>query len=257
MHSTDTRPDDDFGGKVVLVTGGTTGIGRAAALLLDGRGAKVVVTGHNPLTLEAARKTLPASIVVVDADARSVDDATRLAVTIREMFGRLDIAILNAGIARLGPFEAVDAAAFGDHMDINVKGVVFTLQKVLPLMSQGGAVIMTTSVANEKGAPNLSLYAASKGAVMALVRTLAVELAGRQIRVNAISPGPTKTDIQGKFGLPPAMQAAVEKEFSAKIPLGRFGQAEEAARVVMFLASPAASYVTGVEIPVDGGLSVA
>ena len=243
--------------KLVLITGGTTGIGRATAALFHARGARVIVTGQNPATLKAARESLPDGITVIDADVRSSDDAAQVTRAIEARGGRLDVVVLNAGIARLAPFEAVDAAAYGDHMDVNVKGVVLTLQKVLPLMGPGGAVVMTTSIANEKGTPNMSIYAASKGAVLSLVRSLAVELAPRQIRVNAISPGPTHTDIQAKFGLPKEVRAAVEKDVSAKIPLGRFGEAEEAAEVVLFLASPAASFVTGVEIPVDGGLSVA
>jgi len=247
----------DFQDKLVLITGGTTGIGRAAAALFHARGARVIVTGHNPATLQAARASLPADIDVVAADVRSPEAAEAVAGAIRARGGRLDVAVLNAGIARLAPIEAVDAAAYGDHMDVNVKGVVLTLQKVLPLMPAGGSIVMTTSIANEKGTPNLSMYAASKGAVLSLVRSLAVELAPRQIRVNAISPGPTHTDIQEKFGLPPELRAAVEKDFSARIPLGRYGRAEEAAQVALFLASPAASFVTGVEIPVDGGLSVA
>lgn len=256
---TSLTPDQtgDFHEKVVLVTGGTTGIGRAAAALFHARGARVIVTGQNPATLQAARHSLPPDIDVIAADVRSVDAATQVAAAIQARGGRLDVAVLNAGIARLAPFEAVDAAAYGDHMDVNVKGVVLTLQKVLPLMSAGGSVVMTTSIANEKGSPNLSIYAASKGAVLSLVRSLAVELAPRRIRVNAVSPGPTHTDIQEKFGMPPEVRAAVERDFSARIPLGRFGRAEEAAEVVLFLASSAASFVTGVEVPVDGGLSVA
>jgi len=252
-----TAPAADFQDRLVLITGGTTGIGRAAAALFHARGARVIVTGHNPATLQAARDTLPSGIDVVAADVRSPEAAGEVAGAIRARGGRLDVAVLNAGIARLAPIEAVDAAAYGDHMDVNVKGVVLTLQKVLPLMPVGGSIVMTTSIANEMGTPNLSMYAASKGAVLSLVRSLAVELAPRQIRVNAISPGPTHTDIQEKFGLPPDLRAAVEKNLSARIPLGRYGRAEEAAQVVLFLASSAASFVTGVEIPVDGGLSVA
>jgi len=251
------NPAGDFHEKVVLVTGGTTGIGRAAAALFHARGARVIVTGHNPATLQAARDSLPPGIDVIAADVRSADAAAQVVNAIQARGGRLDVAVLNAGIARLAPFEAVDAAAYGEHMDVNVKGVVLTLQKVLPFMRAGASVVMTTSIANEKGSPNLSIYAASKGAVLSLVRSLAVELAPRRIRVNAVSPGPTHTDIQEKFGLPPDLRAAVEKDFSARIPLGRFGEAEETAQVVLFLASSAASFVTGVEVPVDGGLSVA
>jgi NAD(P)-dependent dehydrogenase (short-subunit alcohol dehydrogenase family) len=238
--------DHGLTGKVVLVTGGSTGIGRATALLFNAAGAHVVVTGRDPATLDAARSELPPSI----------EDASRLAALIREDLGHLDVAFLNAGIARLCPFEAVDEAFYAEHMDVNVKGVVFTLQKVLPLMREGGSVIVTTSVADAKGSPNLSIYAATKGAVLALVRTLAVELGPRGIRVNAICPGPTHTPIQAKFGLPPEIQIAIEKDFSARIPLGRFGRAEEVARAALFLGSPAASYITGAELPLDGGLLV-
>jgi NAD(P)-dependent dehydrogenase (short-subunit alcohol dehydrogenase family) len=248
--------DHGLTGKVVLVTGGSTGIGRATALLFNAAGAHVVVTGRDPATLDAARSELPPSIRVVRADARSIEDASRLAALIREDLGHLDVAFLNAGIARLCPFEAVDEAFYAEHMDVNVKGVVFTLQKVLPLMREGGSVIVTTSVADAKGSPNLSIYAATKGAVLALVRTLAVELGPRHIRVNAICPGPTHTPIQAKFGLPPEIQIAIEKDFSARIPLGRFGRAEEVARAALFLGSPAASYITGAELPLDGGLLV-
>ena len=178
-----SRADASHAGKAVLITGGTSGIGRAAAELFHAAGARVIVTGRDPASLEAARRELPAAIQIVAADARSIDDATRLARVVAEDLGHLDVVFLNAGIARLAPFEAVDEAFYADHMDINVKGVVFTLQKVLPLMREGGSVIVTTSVADAKGSPNLSIYAASKGAVLALVRTLAVELGPRRSRV--------------------------------------------------------------------------
>jgi len=253
-----TPPTDaSHAGKTVLITGGTSGIGRAAAEQFHAAGARVVVTGQDPSSLEAARRELPAGIRVVAADARSTADAARLASVVAAELGHLDVVFLNAGIARLAPFEAVDEAFYADHMDVNVKGVVFTLQKVLPLVREGGSVIVTTSVADAKGSPNLSIYAASKGAVLALVRSLAVELAPRRIRVNAICPGPTHTRIQAKFGLSPEIQAAIEKDFSGRIPLGRFGRADEVARAVLFLGSAAASYINGAELPLDGGLMVA
>jgi NAD(P)-dependent dehydrogenase (short-subunit alcohol dehydrogenase family) len=141
-------------------------------------------------------------------------------------------------------------------MDVNVKGVVFTLQKLLPLLAKGASVIVNTSVANQKGTPGMSIYAATKGAVAALVRTLSVELAGRGIRVNSVSPAMILTPIQGKFGLPAEVAAASAKAYAQRIPLGRFGAADEVAKTVRFLASSAASYITGSELVVDGGLSI-
>jgi len=246
----------DISGKTALITGGTTGIGRATAELFYGAGARVAITGQNPDTLAAARRELPPAIAVLEADARSISDATRLALEIERRFGQLDILFLNAGIAQLAPFEQVDEAFYDEHMNVNVKGVVFTLQKLLPLMASGASIIVNTSVADARGAALMSIYSASKGAVAALVRSLAVELAPRGIRVNSVSPATILTPIQQKFGLPPEVALASAKHYAARIPLARFGEAEEVARAVLFLASGAASYVTGVELPVDGGLSI-
>jgi NAD(P)-dependent dehydrogenase (short-subunit alcohol dehydrogenase family) len=251
------QTDQEFSGKNVLITGGTTGIGRATAELLHGVGARVAITGQNAETLSAARRELPADVLVLKSDTRSLADATLLAGEIERSFGKLDVLFLNAGIAQLAPFEAVTEAFYEEHMDVNVKGVVFTLQKLLPLLAAGASVIVNTSVADQKGTPGLSIYAATKGAVAALVRTLAVELASRGIRVNSVSPATILTPIQGKFGLPPEVAAATAKAYTERIPLGRFGAADEVAKVVRFLASPAASYITGAEIAVDGGLSIA
>jgi NAD(P)-dependent dehydrogenase (short-subunit alcohol dehydrogenase family) len=257
LQATKSSHLPDLTGKIALVTGGTTGIGRAAAELFHLAGARVVITGQSAVSLEATRRELPDSIIVIRADGRSVDDAGSLAAQLKARFGRLDIALLNAGVAQLAPFEAVDERHYAEQMDVNVKGAVFTLQKILPLMTAGGSVVFTTSVADAIGSPNLSIYAASKGAIAALMRSLAVELAGRQIRVNAISPGPTRTPIQDKFGLPADVRAAVEAQMSAKIPLGRYGESRELASAALFLASPAASFITGVELAVDGGLLAA
>ncbi|HYQ00879.1 MAG TPA: SDR family oxidoreductase [Polyangiaceae bacterium] len=243
-------------GKVALITGGTTGIGRATAELLHQRGARVMITGQNADTLSAARRELPPDIVVLQADARSVSDADRIANEAKQRFGKLDIVFLNAGIAQLAPFEAVTESFYDEHMNVNVKGVVFTLQKLLPLLSTDASVIVNTSVADMRGAPMMSIYSATKGAVAALVRCLAVELAPRGIRVNSVCPATILTPIQAKFGLPPDVAAATAKHYTERIPRKRFGNADEVANAVLFLASPAASYITGVELPVDGGLSI-
>lgn len=246
----------DFSGKFALVTGGTTGIGRATAELLHAAGARVAITGQNPDTLSAAARELPSDVVVLRSDARSLADAAELAAQVGQRFGKLDVLFLNAGIAQLAPFDAVDEAFYQEHMDVNVKGVVFTLQKLLPLLGQGSSVIVNTSVADQRGTPGLSIYSATKGAVAALVRALAVELAPRGVRVNSVCPATILTPIQQKFGLPPDLAQATAQKYTARIPLGRFGAAAEVAQAVLFLASASASFVTGTELVVDGGLAI-
>jgi NAD(P)-dependent dehydrogenase (short-subunit alcohol dehydrogenase family) len=257
MTSTNTSTESKLllAGKTALVTGGTTGIGRATAELFHAHGARVAVTGQDGARLAQARAELPRDVVVIRADARSIADADALARRIEAEFGGLDVVFLNAGIAKLAPFAAVDEAFYAEHMDVNVKGVVFTLQKLLPLLRPGASVITNTSIAGQRAAPHMSIYSATKGAVSSLTRTLAAELAPRQIRVNAISPGMIRTAIQGKFGLPPEVAAASERMYSARMPLGRFGDANEVSGLALFLASDASSFVTGTEIPVDGGLT--
>ncbi|HEY3667891.1 MAG TPA: SDR family oxidoreductase [Polyangiaceae bacterium] len=243
-------------GKTAVITGGTSGIGRATAEVLHAAGVRVLVTGRNPDTLAAARRELPPEIGVLEADARSLSDASRLAAEVERRFGKLDILFLNAGIAQLAPFEAVDEAFYDEHMAVNVKGVVFTLQKLLPFLVQGSSVIVNTSVADQRGAKMMSIYSATKGAVAALVRSLAVELAPRGIRINSVCPAAIITPIQAKFGLPAEVAAATAAHYTARIPLARFGDAAEVAHAVAFLASPSASYINGVELAVDGGLSI-
>lgn len=240
---------------VALVTGGTTGIGLAAALLLQQRGHDVVVTGQNPDNLADAQRLLGEKAVVLKADARSVADAARVATEIQRRFGRLDVAFLNAGVARFAPIEAFDEAFYDDQLAVNVKGVLFQLQKLVPLLGAGASVILNTSVVNQKGIAGASVYSATKGALVAALRALAVELAPKGIRVNAVSPGPIETPIYGKLGMPAEAVASFKSGMTAQVPLGRFGTAAEVAEVVGFLASKGASYVTGVEVSVDGGLA--
>jgi NAD(P)-dependent dehydrogenase (short-subunit alcohol dehydrogenase family) len=242
---------------VALITGGTTGIGFATARVLHEKGFAVLVTGANPETLAVAARSLPSEIVVLKADARSMSDAARVADELKQRFGRVDFAFLNAGAGRMLPIEAVDEAAFDEHFDINVKGQFFTLQKILPLLAEGGSVLFTTAVGAHRGFPAWSVYSATKGAISALVPALAAELAPRGIRVNAVRPGPIDTPAFGKLGLPAEVIAAFSQGIPKRIPLGRSGTPEEVAEVVAFLATPAARYITGTTIEVDGGMSSA
>lgn len=243
-------------GKTALITGGTTGIGRETAELFRSHGARVALTGQDEARLQAVRNALP-DVRAIRADVRSVADAVALAKQVEAELGGLDVVFLNAGIAQLRPFEAIDEAFYVEHMDTNVKGVVFTLQKLLPFLREGASVIVNTSVAGTRAAPNMSIYGATKAAVASLARTLAVEFAPSGIRVNAISPALIRTPIQAKFGLPADVQAAAEQAYIERIPLKRLGDASEVATLALFLASDAASFITGAEIPVDGGLSIA
>jgi NAD(P)-dependent dehydrogenase (short-subunit alcohol dehydrogenase family) len=240
---------------VALITGGTTGIGSATARALHGRGYAVLVTGQNPETLAAARSSLPDEVVVLRADSRSSSDAARVADELKRRFGRVDFAYLNAGVSRMLPLEAVDEAFFDEHFDVNVKGQLFTLQQILPLLVSGGSVLFNSAVGAERGFPDYSVASATKGATAALVPALAAELAPRGIRVNAIRPGPIDTPAFGKLGLPAAALAGFRELIPRRVPLGRMGTADEVAEVVAFLASPAARYITGTTIDVDGGLS--
>ncbi|WP_237154613.1 glucose 1-dehydrogenase [Oryzibacter oryziterrae] len=242
--------------QVVLVTGGSTGIGLAAAQLFVKEGAKVYITGRNADSLEAARATLGPKAVAVRSDVASLADLNALRDQISAAGDRLDVIVANAGIAERNTFGETDEAAFDKTFDINVKGLFFTVQTMLPLLKDGGSVVLTASIVANKGMPNLSLYNASKAAVRSFARSWSNDLKARRIRVNAVSPGPVETPIMAN-GL--KMDAAQVDGFKAAVaqsaPLGRFGEPEEIADAIAFLASPAASYITGVELSVDGGLA--
>jgi len=241
--------------KIALITGGTTGIGLATAKRFAAEGAEVIVTGHNPETLEAARQNLNGSVKVVESDAADERKVSQLFETIRRKHGRLDILFLNAGIARFAPIGEANLSDFDAMWNVNVRGLWLALKYALPILSEGGAVIVNSSIANSKGIEGSSAYSATKAAVRSLVRTAANELAGRNVRVNAISPGPIDTPILGKLGISSDALDAWRGDVVSRIPLGRIGSADEVASAAAFLASTDASFITGAELAVDGGMA--
>ncbi|MDI1256591.1 MAG: glucose 1-dehydrogenase [Flavobacterium sp.] len=241
-------------GKIALVTGGNSGIGYAAAADFVAQGAKVIITGRNEEALKKAENDL--NVIGFIADQSDLGSLDRLAAQVKAQFGSIDIIFLNAGTASFAPLESATEAHYDSIMNTNVKGVYFTIQKLLPILNDGGSIILNTSINANIGMPNSSVYAASKGAVLSLNRVFATELAPRKIRVNAVSPGPVETPLYEKLGLSKEEIEGFGTVLGDKILLKRFAKPAEVAATVTFLASDDASFITGTEIVVDGGLTV-
>ena len=240
-------------GKTAVITGGTTGIGFAAARLFVEEGARVAITGQDQARLDAARALLGEDVLAVRARAEDPADAERLAGALGERFGRVDVLFANAGVTWPGPIDAIEPEHVTNQFAINFTGPLLTVQKLLPLMRPGSSVVFTTSIFDRLGMPGMAVYSATKAALRSLARTLAAELKDRGIRVNTVAPGPIETPIYGKLGLAPERLRAMAADVEGRVPLGRFGTADEIAGAVLFLASDESSYMLGEEISVDGG----
>jgi len=242
-------------GKIALITGGTTGIGLATAKRFVDEGATVLVTGRNPKTLEIARAELSGRAEVIASDASDPAAISALFEQVQARYGKLDVLFLNAGIARFAPISDASVDEFDAIFNVNVKGPWLALQKALPLLKAGSSVVFNTSVVNQVGMPGASIYGASKAALRSIVRTAAAELSAAGVRVNAVAPGPIETPIYGKTGMPQAQLDEFAGAVVSQVPLGRMGRPDELASAVLFLASDEASFIQGVELAVDGGMT--
>ena len=242
-------------GKIAVITGGNSGIGLATAKRFVEEGAHVVITGRREKELKEAAALIGKNVTTVVGDVTRLDDLDRLYAVVKEKHGRLDVLFANAGWGEIAPLETATEAHFDKTFDLNVKGTFFAAQKALPLFKDGGSIILTSSVANVRGDPAFSAYAASKAAVRCFARGWTAELKNRKIRVNSISPGPIDTPALEKAGLSAEQVKQVATQFASEVPLGRRGKPEEVAAAVVFLASDESSYITGVDLAVDGGMA--
>ena len=243
--------------KIAVITGGNSGIGLATAHEFKAQGARVILIGRKADAVAAAAKEVGGDTLGLVADVSNVAELDTVFGVIREKYGRIDVLFANAGIAKFAPLADSTEEFFLEQMAINVKGAFFTAQKALPQLSEGASVIFTSSTVSHFGMPGSSVYSMTKAALINLAKTLAVELAGRRIRVNVVSPGPISTPIFGKMGLSEAAVGELGGAILAQVPLARFGESSEIAKAVAYLASSDAAYVTGTELLVDGGMAQA
>lgn len=240
-------------GKIALVTGGSSGIGLATAELFVKEGAFVYITGRRQSELDMAVKKIGKQVKAIRSDVSNLADLDRLFAQIKQEKGRLDVVFANAGQAKFVPLSDVTEEFYEQTFNTNVKGVLFTVQKALPLIPNGGSIILNGSVVSQKGFANSSVYSATKAAVRSFARTWTTDLKDRKIRVNTISPGPIETPIFDGVGQNEQERAALKANLASTVPLGRMGQPEEIGQAALFLASNDASFVAGAELFVDGG----
>lgn len=241
-------------GKIALVTGGSSGLGLATAQLFVAEGAHVFITGRRQNELDAAVKQIGGNVTAIQSDQSKLADIDRLFATIKEQKGRLDILFANAGGGGFMTVEEVTEEHYDKYFGINVKGTLFTVQKALPLMSGGGTIVINSSMVSIKGFPGFGVYAATKAALRSFARTWVVDLKGRNIRVNVVSPGTVVTPAySSELGMTNEQIEGFKEQAAATTPLGRTGTPEEIAKAVLFLASDDSSYVNGAELFVDGG----
>lgn len=247
---------DRIKGKTVLITGGTSGIGLATAKLFIAEGARLVVTGRDPERLAAAQKELGSDTLVIRSEAGNLAEIDSLMAKVKNHFGHLDVLFLNAANVTPTPIDSVTEDKFDEIMNVNFKGVFFSIQKALPLLNSNASIIVTTSITNKTGSPIFNIYGASKAALRSLVQSLSLALINRGIRINAINPGTIDTEGGRRLPLPPDVFQAVISDIQARSPIKRFGTPDEIAKVALFLASDDSSYIVGEEIVVDGGISL-
>jgi NAD(P)-dependent dehydrogenase (short-subunit alcohol dehydrogenase family) len=245
--------EERFKGKVAVVTGGNKGIGLGVAKAYAREGASIVITGRDDKTLQAAAEDIGPGTLAIKSDASKISDIENVMTVIHKSFGTIDALFVNAGAGRFTPLEQVTEALFDDTFNVNVKGVLFTVQKALPIMRSGSAVVLNASINGHMAMPNTTVYAASKAAVISLAKTLSIELVDRGIRVNSISPGPIESTFLSRELSAEELQQTKDWIIS-QVPMKRFGDPEDIAAAVLYLTSPESAYVIGADLIIDGGM---